>query len=137
MNKENRKLAVKRTATGLGLFALEPVPADKKIIEYVGRIITIEEANKSRSKYLFDLSARRAIDGSSRSNTARYINHSCKPNAKAFTDGKRVWIWSLRKIQAGEEITIDYGEEYINAHIKLCKCQTCAPRQMQKKKAAP
>lgn len=127
MSKENRKLAVKRTAAGLGLFALQPIPADKKIVEYKGLIISIEEANKSRSKYLFELDEKRAVDGSARSNIARYINHSCEPNAKAFTNGKRIWAWSLRAIEAGEEITIDYGEQYVDAHIKRCKCETCAP----------
>ena len=128
MNKEKGKLAVQRTATGLGLFALKPIPAGEKTIEYTGPVITIEEANKSRSKYLFELDDKRAIDGSSRSNIARYINHSCEPNAKGYTDGKRIWIWSLRAIEAGEEITIDYGEQYMDTHIKRCKCETCAPR---------
>jgi SET domain-containing protein len=136
MNKENDKFAVKRTATGLGLFALKPIPAGKKIVEYTGPIITIEEANKSRSKYLFELDDERAVDGSSRSNTARYINHSCESNAKGFTNGKRIWIWSLRYIKAGEEITIDYGEQYMDTHIKRCKCETCAPNLNQKKQAA-
>ena len=127
MNREKAKLGVKRTATGLGLFALKPIPAGQKIIEYTGPIITIEEASKSRSKYLFELDDKRAIDGRSRSNTARYINHSCEPNAKGFTDGSRIWIWSLRDIKDGEEITIDYGEQYMETHIKRCKCETCAP----------
>ena len=128
MDKENGKLMVKRTATGLGLFAIKPIPAGKKIVEYTGQIITLEEANKSRSKYLFELDDKRTIDGSSRSNIARYINHSCEPNAKGFTTSNRIWIWSLREIKAGEEITINYGEQYMDTHIKLCKCETCAPR---------
>ncbi len=128
MNKGNGKLVVKRTATGLGLFTLKPIPAGKKIVEYKGSIITIEEADKSHSKYLFELDEKRAIDGSTRTNIARYINHSCEPNAKAFTDGKRVWAWSLRDIEASEEITIDYGEQYMDTHIKRCRCEICAPR---------
>src|SRR5678816_958151 len=109
MNLTNPKLAVKRTITGLGLFALTPLPANKKIIEYLGPIITSEAASKLTSKYLFELDANRMIDGSSRKNIARYINHSCEPNAQAFTTGKRVWIWLLKSLKAGEEITIDYG----------------------------
>src|SRR5215207_1757747 len=100
MSNENGKLAVKRTATGLGLFSLKPIPAGKKIIEYTGPIISIEEANKSRSKFLFELDDKRTIDGSRRSNTARYINHSCEPNAKGFTTGSRIWIWLLRDVKA-------------------------------------
>ncbi|HKR00259.1 MAG TPA: SET domain-containing protein [Pyrinomonadaceae bacterium] len=127
MSKGNGSLVVKRSTTGLGLFTLESIPSGKRIIEYVGRVITSEEADEMGGKYLFELDEKRAIDGSDRSNTARYINHSCRPNAEAFTSGRRVWIWSKKKIRAGEEITIDYGKDYIAEHIapKGCKCQPC------------
>ncbi len=70
------------------------------------------------------------IDGSPRSNAAGYINHSCQPNAKAFRTGVRVWIWSLRAIQAREEITYDYGEKYFYEQIKPkgCKCVKCVKK---------
>ncbi|MDT4953655.1 MAG: uncharacterized protein QOJ02_1793 [Acidobacteriota bacterium] len=128
MNKGNRNFAVKRTATGLGLFALQPIPRGKRIIEYTGRILSAEEADSSRGKYLFELDEKRAIDGSARTNLARYINHSCRPNAKGYTSGRRIWIWSLRAIKAGEQITINYGKDYLDAHIKQCKCGSCAAR---------
>ena len=52
----------------------------------------------------------RVIDGSTRSNRARYINHSCRPNCEADeTDEGRVFIKALRKIKAGEELNYDYG----------------------------
>jgi SET domain-containing protein len=77
----------------------------------------------------------RAIDGSARANTARYINHSCKPNAKGYTTGNRIWIWSLRAIKAGEQITINYGREYFDDHIKPigCKCDHCAGQSKKQK----
>jgi SET domain-containing protein len=133
MSKGNPSFAVKRTVTGLGLFTLKPIQKDRRIIEYKGRILTTEEADKSRGKYLFELDEKRTIDGSSRQNTARYINHSCRPNAKAYTTGRRIWIWSLRAINAGEQITIDYGKEYLDAHIERCKCAYCISRAGQKK----
>jgi SET domain-containing protein len=133
MKKGNSSFTVKRAATGLGLFASRPIPPDKRIIEYVGPIISAEEADRSRGKYLFELDEKRAIDGSARSNTARYINHSCQPNAKAYTSGRRIWIWSLRTIEAGEEITIDYGKEYLDTFIERCKCATCESRPTRKK----
>jgi SET domain-containing protein len=132
MSKGNHSFAVKRTTTGLGLFTLQPIPADKKIIEYIGPIISAEEADRRGGKYLFELDEKRAIDGSARSNTARYINHSCRPNAKGYTSGRRIWIWSLRAIKAGEEITIDYGKEYLDAHIKKCRCGKCAAQPGKK-----
>jgi uncharacterized protein len=130
MTKGKPKYAIKRTATGLGLIALEPIPYDKRIIEYIGPILTHEEADKKGGKYLMTINEKYVIDGSPRSNIARYINHSCRPNAKAYRSGARVWIWSLREIKVGEEITYHYGKEYFDDHIKPfgCKCNKCAPK---------
>jgi SET domain-containing protein len=128
------KLAVKRSATGLGLFAQEPIASDSRIIEYMGPVLTFEEADRKGGKYLMTIDEKYIIDGSPRSNTARYINHSCRPNAQAYTSGVRVWIWSLRAIKAGEEITMNYGEEYFKDHIEPngCKCRKCASGQREK-----
>ena len=81
----NRRLAVKRTATGLGLFTLKRIPAGRRVIEYTGTLITNEEADEKGGKYLFGLDDKYTLDGSPRSNTARYINHSCAPNADSTT----------------------------------------------------
>ena len=128
MGEEKRKYAVKRSATGLGLFALAPIPAGRRIIEYTGPLVPNAEVEKLRGKYFFGVNSKWAIDGSSRANTARYINHSCRPNAVAFVSGRRVWIWSKRKIRAGEEITYDYGKAYFDDFIRPvgCRCVKCA-----------
>ena len=132
MTEQKIRYAVRRTAAGLGFFTLDPVPNDKKIIEYIGLILTKEEADRKGGKYLMALGDEYFIDGSPRSNAARYINHSCCPNAKAFRTGARVWIWSIRAIEAGEEITYDYGEKYFKEQIKLkgCKCAVCAQKYL-------
>jgi uncharacterized protein len=104
------------------------IRAGKRVIEYVGPVVTTEAGGRSRGKYLFDLDGERALDGQSRANLARYINHSCRPNAEAFVSGRRVWIYSKRALRAGEQVTIDYGEEYLTAHMSRrgCKCEVCA-----------
>ena len=104
------------------------------MIEYTGPIITSEEVDKRRGKYFFEINEKFAIDGSPRSNTARYINHSCRPNAEAIVSGRRVWIWSKKAIKAGEEITYHYGREYFNDLIKPvgCKCEKCLARPKRK-----
>ena len=130
MTKGKCRFAVRRSPTGLGLFALERIPADTRIIEYTGAVLTHQQADRKGGKYLMTIDDKYVIDGTPRSNTARYINHSCRPNAKAYTSGVRVWIWSLRAIKAGEEITYDYGEEYFDDHIrpKGCRCAKCSAR---------
>ncbi len=123
-------LRVKRTKTGLGLIALQPISANTRLIEYKGPVLNEEEAEEVGGKYLFELDDKHVIDGSPRHNIARYINHSCSPNAEERIAGKRIWIWSRRVIQAGEEITIDYGKEYFDQYIKPkgCKCEYCVFR---------
>lgn len=130
MSTGNQLLTVRRTTTGLGLFTLKRIPTRRRVVEYVGTVITNEEAYKKGGKYLFALDDKYSLDGSSRSNIARYVNHSCEPNAEAFICGKRVWIYSKRVIDAGEAITIDYGEAYFDEHIrpKGCKCERCSSR---------
>ena len=122
---------VKRTRTGLGLFATQPIPKGKRIIEYTGPLISNDVVEKSNGKYFFGVNKKWSIDGSPRTNTARYINHSCKPNAEVFiTQRRRIWVWSRKKIKPGEEITYDYGKEYFEGIIEPmgCKCEKCDVR---------
>ncbi len=123
------ELAVRRSATGLGLFACEAIPKGARIIEYSGRILTPEEEETSRSKYLFEVSARKTIDGSDRTNKARYINHSCRPNCEPIIRSGRVFIFAKRAIREGEELVYNYGERYFDDIIKPmgCRCIKCMP----------
>ena len=129
MKKDHGKYVVKRTGSGLGLFTRKAVPAGKRIIEYTGPLVSNEEVERrTKGKYFFGVNTKWSIDGSPRSNTARYINHSCRPNCDAVVSKRRVWIWSRRAIKAGEELSYDYGKEYFDEHIKPfgCKCGKCA-----------
>ncbi|MFN7928111.1 MAG: SET domain-containing protein [Blastocatellia bacterium] len=123
----NEKFAVCPCATGLGLFALEKIPPEQRLIEYTGERIAVAAAVQSESQFLMHLNKTYYLDGADEANLARYINHSCQPNSAAYTTGRHVWIWSEKEIQPGEEITLDYGEEYFNAFIKPigCKCRVC------------
>jgi SET domain-containing protein len=139
MPKLRVKYAVKRSTTGLGLYATEFIPAGRRIIEYTGRLITNAEVERRKwGKYFFGVDDKYSIDGSQRDNLARYVNHSCRPNADAFISGKRVWIWSKRAIKAGEEITYNYGKEYFDEHIRPvgCKCAKCSAKPREKAQRA-
>jgi SET domain-containing protein len=129
MQIKNQSLAVKRSRTGLGLFALKRIPANRRIVEYTGTLLKGEERETAHGRYLFEIDENRVIDGSTRSNLARYINHSCEPKSKCYTSGNMICIWSLRAIEAGEEITLDYCKDYLEQFIKPgnCKCKKCVP----------
>ena len=117
-----------RSSAGLGLFATRHFKKGERIIEYFGREISKAEEYTSRSKYLFEVNSRKTIDGTVRENFARYINHSCKPNCQPEIVRGRVFIDALRNIKECEELLYDYGEEYVNEHIKPygCRCVKCA-----------
>ncbi len=116
---------VKKSRAGLGLFAQTPVKRGEFVIEYFGPILTDEEAERKGGKYLIDIAGTKLnIDGSTRENLARYINHSCKPNCEAVAEGKRVFIYAIRSIKVGDELSYDYGKDYYDDMIKPrgCKC---------------
>src|SRR4051812_24150850 len=105
------RFRVGRSSTGLGLFAIKTIKRADYIATYRGRLITTEEADRREargSRYLFELNSKWTIDGSPRWNLARYINHSCKPNAKPLTRKGRMVIVALRPIEPGEEVTYNY-----------------------------
>ncbi len=122
------KVKVKKSSAGLGLFALEHIPRGKTVIEYVGHRVPKSVGDTLFNKYVFNVNNRFDIDGSPRWNTARYINHSCRPNCEAINRKGRVFIVSRRNILAGEELSYDYGKEYFQDMIKGvgCRCEKCS-----------
>ena len=132
------KLAVKRASAGRGLFALEAIPKGVCVEEYIGRPITEAQWLKSTSRYLFEISKTKTIDGYIKENRARFINHSCRPNCEIEIRKGRVFVMSKRNIKEGEELGYDYGKDYVDDMIKPigCKCLKCKPGRSAKKKAA-
>ena len=127
---KGKPFRVGRSQTGLGLFAVAPIAKGETIVEYEGpRIPTslARELDRRRmNKYLFEIDRRWTIDGSARSNVARYVNHACEPNAEAQLVRGRMLYRALKPIAPGEEITIDYGEEHVQLYFDDgCKCTAC------------
>jgi len=117
-----------RPGLGQGLFVTRSFEKGDFIMEYTGRRIPTQYADTLKTRYLFALDDEWTIDGSSRSNLARYINHSCDPNCEAEIHDERIYVLSTRNIVAGEELTIDYGNEYFDEFIRPfgCKCIRCS-----------
>jgi hypothetical protein len=126
---------VGRSKTGLGLFATKPIRKGTRIIRYFGPILDsrIPEHDEIENKYLFELNGRWTIDGSVRKNLARYINHSCRPNAESDVRPRerKVFIRAIRNIEPGDEINYDYGTDYFKAYLKPigCKCPSCETKR--------
>ncbi len=129
---------VRRGTHGLGLFATRAYKKGDFIIEYTGELLTTETANERGGQYLFELSDTRVIDGRGREHKARYINHSCKPNAypEISADEKHVYIFAKRAIKPGEELTYNYGKEFWNTYVKSKGCR-CTPCEEKRASATP
>jgi hypothetical protein len=69
------------------------------------------------------------IDGEKWGNWTRFINHSCEPHAvfriRRVGDMRIMTVEAIRDISAGEELTVDYGDEYYGLKtLKVCCCGT-------------
>ncbi len=102
---------------GKGVYAIRPIKAGEKVLEYKGEIITWEEAldrhphdpEQPNHTFYFHLDDGHVIDGKHQGNSAKWINHSCEPNVEAEQSGMRVFLNALRDIDVGEELFFDYG----------------------------
>lgn len=123
-----RPFRVSRSSTGLGLFATAPIQKGDLITKYWGRRLRNKEADELDTKYLFELNTRWTVDGSNRRNVARYINHSCRPNAETDIVKGEILVTAKKTIKPGDEITYNYGKAYFDTFIKPlgCKCAKCA-----------
>ena len=121
------ELLERRTSAieGDGLYARTRIPAGVPIIEYTGEKISKEESLRrciDGNNYIFSINEEFDLDGSVESNFARFINHSCSPNAETQLEDDRVWIVSLREILPGEEISFNYGYDLDDYREHPCRC---------------
>lgn len=120
---------------GRGVYATQFIAKDAKIIEYIGELVEKKESARrgvvqqeksmhsgDAAVYIFTLNKKYDIDGNVPWNTARLINHSCEPNCEAWNVGRKIFIHALRDIEAGEELTFDYGFEVDCYEDHPCRC---------------
>ena len=129
----SRHLRIGRSKAGLGLFARVAIKKGQFIVRYSGRKIRSEAADELDTRYMFEVNTRWTIDGSNRRNRARYINHSCRPNAEAYFVKHMIKIRAIKNIKPGDEITYHYGRDYFDSFIKAagCKCRACAKKRAE------
>lgn len=136
-DNSGRRIQTRRSGVhGKGVFAVQDIPAGERIIEYVGEVITWDEAQRRHPHdpeqpnhtFYFHVDDDRVIDALYGGNSSRWINHSCDPNCEADEEDGRIFIKSLRNIKAGEELNYDYGlviDEPLTLELKLeypCWC---------------
>ncbi len=112
---------------GWGVFALEAINKNKRIVTYAGEKIKNSVSLDREDRYLknghiwcFKLNRLYVRDAAVGGNIARYINHSCTPNCYTIVKGETIWIVAARNIRKGEELTYDYSTDG-PGHIQ-CRC---------------
>lgn len=122
-----------------GLFAMEEIPADSMVIEYVGEIVRqfVADEREQRytrlgmgSSYLFRIDEKNIVDATRSGSLARFMNHCCEPNCYAriiTVDGqKKIVVYSKTDIHPGDEITYDYKFPLEDDKIPcFCGAPTC------------
>ena len=132
-----RRIQVKRSGVhGKGVFAVQPIAAGETIIEYVGEVISWEEAQRRHPHdlcdpnhtFYFHIDGDHVIDALFDGNASKWINHACDPNCESDERDGRIFIQAVRDIAAGEELNYDYGlvlDERYTAKLKAeyaCHC---------------
>ena len=138
-----RRIQVRRSGVhGKGVYAVQDIAAGETVVEYVGEIITWDEAQARHPHdpldpnhtFFFHIDETRVIDALVGGNSSRWINHSCDANCEADEQNGRIFIRARRDIAAGEELNYDYGliiEERYTPKLKAeypCWCGTAACR---------
>lgn len=105
-----------------GVYALEAIPANRKVIEYTGERISRRETKRrgsGRFTYLFAVDDYWTIDGAIGGSGAEIINHCCEPNLRSKVHSGHILYMSKRAIRRGEELTVDYR---FAENIERVKC---------------
>jgi hypothetical protein len=116
-NSGRRTQVRKSEIHGKGVYAIRPIKAGDKVLEYKGEIITWKkaqachphDASQPNHTFYFHVDDNHVINAKHTGNSAKWINHSCEPNLEAEQDGNRIFLNALRNIKAGEELSFDYG----------------------------
>ena len=115
---------------GYGVFALETINKNKRIIDYAGELISNKQSEAREDQYLskgciwvFRVNRNWSRDAAVGGNVARFINHSCRPNCWIEVDGKTrtIWVRAAKPIPKGQELTYDYNTE--GDKVIPCRCR--------------
>lgn len=118
-----------KNGRGWGLRTLSTIQKGQFVVEYVGEVITNQEAerrgqyyDKQGCTYLFDLDFNDkvnfpySVDAAVYGNVSHFINHSCQPNLEVYAvwvncldpNIPRLGLFATKLIKENEELTFDY-----------------------------
>jgi uncharacterized protein len=112
------------------LFAAQSIRAGTPIIEFKGRVIPWEEGAVMLlrgANHLIKFDAKQDMDARPQWSPAGHVNHGCYPNCAIKKKRGGLWLTSIRPIEHGEELLIDYdfdlGEEFAPCRCGHPRCR--------------
>lgn len=84
-----------------------------------------DELNMSKDKDFSIINSSRRGANCLMLGPARFVNHDCQANARFVSNGMNMNIYATRAIAVGEEITVQYSENYFGKKNRECLCFTC------------
>ena len=128
-------IRTRSTLHGFGVFALEPITKNTRIIDYAGELVRNDASEAREERYLADgciwvfrVNRTWSRDAASGGNIARFINHACRPNCWFEIVDRTIWIRASRSIRAGEELTYDYAT--VGKRTIPCRCRPGCPNTL-------
>ncbi len=115
-----KNIAIKTSKIhGNGVFAEKDISKGEVILDWRGSVQPLnrdqlESLPKSERKCVSFIDDKYIL----MKGPARFVNHSCKPNARG-ADGQDI---AIRRIKRGEEITVDYVAEKVPDLNLKCNC---------------
>lgn len=117
---------------GRGVSAKKDIPGGTLIGDYIGRVTRSEDVDEQKEglydmwyNYQADIVADPSKIG------VHFLNHSCSPNCDTFPYKNHMLVFALRKIFAGEELSLAYyleppdDEKFPCAHACHCGSPIC------------
>lgn len=98
---------------GKGVFAGKRLAGGTRLASYKGPVLlwsAVPDRRKSlaHTMYFSLPGGKRVIDGRIATNPTRFLNHSCAPNVEAVYELNRVRFYTMRRVEPGAELLIDY-----------------------------
>ena len=85
-------------------------------MDYNGDVLTVSQLDKRfgyhTAPYTVRINKGLVEDASCRRSAGSLANHNSKANAKLYAYQGRVYLRAIKNIKNGQEITVDYGNEY-------------------------
>ncbi len=132
---------------GRGVYATQHIPKGTRIMEYTGKRMSwadVPNEDDDPHTFIFGLDNGEVINARIDGNEARWINHSCNPNCEAVGENGGIFIYALKRIRLGEELSYDYALQLAEPITKKLaaeyRCHCGSPRcrgtmlEMKKKK---